>query len=83
MYHVIGGGTGDWDVPIGGMGAVSGELTRAARQAGAEIITSAEVSAIRGGAPGSACEVDVVVGGETQTLEADWVLANVSPWVLG
>jgi phytoene dehydrogenase-like protein len=83
LYHVIGGGTGDWDVPIGGMGAVSGELTRAARQAGAEIITSAEVRAIRGGAPGSACEVDVVVGGETQTLEADWVLANVSPWVLG
>ena len=23
LYHVIGGGTGDWDVPIGGMGAVS------------------------------------------------------------
>ena len=21
LYHVIGGGTGDWDVPIGGMGA--------------------------------------------------------------
>ena len=83
LYHVIGGGTGDWDVPIGGMGAVSGELTRAARQAGAEIITSAEVRAIRGGAPGSASEVDVVVGGETHTLEAGWVLANVSPWVLG
>ena len=23
LYHVIGGGTGDWDVPVGGMGAVS------------------------------------------------------------
>ena len=22
LYHVIGGGTGDWDVPVGGMGAV-------------------------------------------------------------
>ena len=35
LYHLIGGGTGDWDVPIGGMGAVSGELERAAREAGA------------------------------------------------
>ena len=23
LYHLIGGGTGDWDVPIGGMGAVT------------------------------------------------------------
>ena len=83
LYHVIGGGTGDWDVPIGGMGAVSGELARVARQAGAEIITSAEVSAIRGGAPGGTLEVDVVLDGENHTLETEWVLANVSPWVLG
>jgi phytoene dehydrogenase-like protein len=87
LYHVIGGGTGDWDVPIGGMGAVSGELSRAALKAGAEIITSAEVSAIRGGAPGDASgspsEVDVMIAGETHTLNAGWVLANVSPWVLG
>src|SRR5439155_2119103 len=24
LYHLLGGGTGDWDVPDGGMGAVSG-----------------------------------------------------------
>lgn len=45
LYHVIGGGTGDWDVPVGGMGAVSGELERAARAAGAEIRTGAKVVA--------------------------------------
>ena len=49
LYHLIGGGTGDWDVPVGGMGAVSGELERAARDAGATILTSAEVTAVRGG----------------------------------
>ena len=38
LYHVIGGGTGDWDVPVGGMGAVTGELARAAREAGAELV---------------------------------------------
>ncbi|KDN86659.1 hypothetical protein KCH_15790 [Kitasatospora cheerisanensis KCTC 2395] len=31
LYHVIGGGTGDWDVPVGGMGAVTGALADAAR----------------------------------------------------
>lgn len=46
LYHVIGGGTGDWDVPVGGMGSVSGELERAARAAGAELRTGAEVTAI-------------------------------------
>lgn len=39
LYHVIGGGTGDWDVPVGGMGRVSGELDRAARADGAEVRT--------------------------------------------
>ncbi len=43
LYHVIGGGTGDWDVPIGGMGAVAGELERAARTAGAELLTDCDV----------------------------------------
>ena len=37
LYHVIGGGTGDWDVPVGGMGAVAGALEAAARAAGAEL----------------------------------------------
>lgn len=85
LYHVIGGGTGDWDVPIGGMGAVSGELARAAREAGAELITTAEVLAIRpaAGTANAMSEVNVIVGGAAQTIHTPWVLANVSPWVLG
>ena len=46
LYHLLGGGTGDWDVPIGGMGAVSGALAAAAAGHGAEIITGAEVYGI-------------------------------------
>ena len=46
LYHLLGGGTGDWDVPIGGMGAVSGALAAAAAGFGAEIITGAEVYAV-------------------------------------
>lgn len=46
LYHVIGGGTGDWDVPVGGMGQVSGALERAARAAGAELRAGATVTSV-------------------------------------
>jgi phytoene dehydrogenase-like protein len=46
LYHVIGNGTGDWDVPVGGMGAVTDALIEAARAAGATLLTDAEVTAI-------------------------------------
>ena len=50
LYHVVGGGTGDWDVPVGGMGEVSGQLERAARSAGAQLRTGARVTAVEEGA---------------------------------
>jgi phytoene dehydrogenase-like protein len=43
LYHVIGNGTGAWDVPVGGMGALTGEL---ARCADFEVRTGTEVSGI-------------------------------------
>jgi phytoene dehydrogenase-like protein len=43
LYHLLGGGVGDWHVPIGGMGAVSAALATAATGHGAEIVTGAEV----------------------------------------
>ncbi|MCV7191644.1 phytoene desaturase family protein [Mycolicibacterium brumae] len=46
LYHLIGGGTGDWDVPVGGMGAVTGALAAAAQRLGAELVTEAEVLSI-------------------------------------
>lgn len=77
LYHVIGGGTGDWDVPVGGMGSVSGELARAARLAGAELLTEATVTSIT---PDG--EVIFRHGDTERTLAATWVLANVAPYVL-
>ncbi|QGN57043.1 NAD(P)/FAD-dependent oxidoreductase [Nostocoides sp. HKS02] len=46
LYHLIGGGTGDWDVPVGGMGAVTAALAKAAAAAGAEIRTGVTVTAV-------------------------------------
>lgn len=78
LYHVIGGGTGDWDVPVGGMGAVSGELARAAREAGASLRTEAEVTAI----DPETGEVRWVEAGSERMARAHVVLANVAPHVL-
>ncbi len=46
LYHLVGGGTGDWDVPLGGMGAVTGALAAAAAAAGAQTHTGSEVVAV-------------------------------------
>jgi phytoene dehydrogenase-like protein len=46
LYHLIGGGTGDWDVPIGGMGAVTDSLARAAAAAGADLRTGVRVTSV-------------------------------------
>lgn len=74
FYHVIGGGTGDWDVPVGGMGAVTAELERAARAAGADLRTGTAVTAVT---PDG--EVRIADG---STLSARLVLSGVGPAVL-
>ncbi len=74
LYHVIGGGTGDWDVPVGGMGAVSGALAAAARGAGARTVTGARVVSLD---PDGRLVVDV--HGSEQTLTADRVVWAGSP----
>ncbi|WP_341241952.1 NAD(P)/FAD-dependent oxidoreductase [uncultured Nocardioides sp.] len=81
LYHLVGNGTGEWRVPVGGMGAVTDALARAAVGAGAEVLTSAGVSAIRPG-EGSPAEVDVHTVDGPRTVTATTVLANVAPWVL-
>lgn len=77
LYHVIGNETGDWDVPVGGMGAVSSALADAARKAGATIITGAEVTAI---SPDG--EVHYRKDDREFAIGAGTVLANVAPHVL-
>ena len=80
LYHLIGNGTGEWRVPVGGMGAVTGALSRAAAASGAELVTGAGVSAVRGGADGA--EVTWHDAAGSHTVSARYVLANVAPWVL-
>lgn len=88
LYHVIGGGTGDWDVPVGGMGTVSAELERVAREAGAELTCDATVTAIDPGSSsstgrGARATVTWTDGdGVDHEVAASHVLAACAPAVL-
>ena len=77
LYHLLGSGTGEWDVPIGGMGAVTAALAGAATAHGAEISTGADVRAV---------DPDGWVryrqDGTERSLQADVVLSGVTPTVL-
>src|SRR5437660_3514455 len=55
LYHLIGNKTGEWKVPVGGMGAVTRELEQAARKAGAEFLTNVDIR-------------DVDLSGKTKTI---------------
>jgi phytoene dehydrogenase-like protein len=46
LYHVIGNETGEWNIPIGGMGQVSDGLRKAAIAAGATLMADCDVRAI-------------------------------------
>jgi len=80
LYHLIGNGTGEWRVPIGGMGAVTDALLQAAVSAGATVVTGAGVSAIE--ADGTTAEVTWHDGDAERSATCSHVLANVAPWVL-
>ncbi|MFE9239489.1 phytoene desaturase family protein [Streptomyces sp. NPDC007007] len=80
LYHVIGGGTGDWDVPVGGMGALTDALAGAARAAGAEIRVRHEATRIE--TDQSTAEVTVRTPDGERVVAAGRVLVNASPQAL-
>jgi phytoene dehydrogenase-like protein len=77
LYHVIGGGTGAWDVPVGGMGALTDALATAARAAGAVIATGHE--AVRIDTDGHTAEVTYRTPDGEGVAAARHVLVNASP----
>jgi phytoene dehydrogenase-like protein len=79
LYHVIGNGTGRWDVPVGGMGALSDALASAARDAGAKTRAGGANEVVSIHTDGHTAEVTCADGA---TYAAADVLANVAPAVL-
>ncbi|MFD5624623.1 MULTISPECIES: phytoene desaturase family protein [unclassified Streptomyces] len=77
LYHVIGGGTGAWDVPVGGMGALTDAIATAARNAGVVIATGHE--AVRIETDGRAAEVTYRSADGEGVVATRHVLVNASP----
>src|SRR6266571_3706989 len=88
LYHVIGNKTGEWKVPVGGMGAVARELELAARKAGAELLTSVEIRAldVKGEKKTVQFEIEAAEGRafapHSETVEARYLLVNFGRNVL-
>ena len=77
LYHVIGGGTGDWNIPVGGMGEVSGAIASAAKNFGAKLLSGANVKSIT-----SSKLIQFEYEGRHQEVTADWILSGVSQTTL-
>ncbi len=77
LYHLLGGGSGEWYVPVGGMGSVTTALAAAARGHGAEIVTGADVYAVD-----PTGEVAYRQRGTDCVIRGRHILAGVTPVVL-
>src|SRR6476661_7541493 len=80
LYHLIGNKTGEWKVPVGGMGAVAAELEKAARKGGAEFLTGVELSAIDFESAKKTIEFEVA--GKRHEVGARFLLVNFGRNVL-
>jgi phytoene dehydrogenase-like protein len=77
LYHLLGGGDGEWHVPVGGMGSVSAALAAAAVGSGAEIVTDAEAYAVD-----PSGEVRYRHHDDEHVVRGRFVLAGATPTVL-
>jgi phytoene dehydrogenase-like protein len=80
LYHLIGNKTGEWKVPVGGMGAVSSELERTARKSGAQLLTNVHVHVLN--VSGKTRGVEFQVDGKRDAVEARFLLVNFGRNVL-
>ncbi len=82
LYHVIGNETGDWNIPVGGMGAVTASMAKSAEALGAELLTNCSVRSISEPDADARRIVSYTHQGETREVTAKYVLANVSEPIL-
>jgi phytoene dehydrogenase-like protein len=80
LYHTLGNRTGEWKVPVGGMGCVAQELTRVAAKNGAGMITGVQLKTLD--FTSSSRTVEFEVGEQRHTVEARFILLNFGANVL-
>ncbi|HXX42806.1 MAG TPA: NAD(P)/FAD-dependent oxidoreductase [Chthoniobacterales bacterium] len=74
LYHLIGNKTGEWKVPVGGMGEVARELERVAKESGAECLTNVELGDLD--FSGKTKSISFEFDGKQQSVGARFLLAN-------
>ena len=77
LYHLMGNGTGEWKVPVGGMGALVKELIRVATESGVEIKVSSKVDSVVSDVSGVAVRTE-----SGDVYQSDYLLSNAAPAVL-
>ncbi len=80
LYHLIGNKTGEWKVPVGGMGAVAQKLEESARKSGAEMLTNVDLRALD--LTGQRRSIEFDVEGKKETVDARFLLVNFGRNVL-
>src|SRR6478672_1080931 len=80
LYHLIGNKTGEWKVPVGGMGAVARELEETARKSGAESVTGVEL--VQVDFVGANKTVEFEIDGKREKVESRFLLVNFGPNIL-
>ena len=73
----MGNGTGEWKVPVGGMGALVKELIRASTDLGVEIKVNSKVTSIVSDHSGVAVRTE-----SGDVYQSDYLLSNAAPAVL-
>jgi phytoene dehydrogenase-like protein len=77
LYHVVGGGHGEWRVPVGGMRALVSALVARCEQWGVTFLTQAPATAVR---PGPRHQtVAFTWEGQTYDVRSQTVLLNAGP----
>jgi phytoene dehydrogenase-like protein len=77
LYHLMGNGTGEWKVPVGGMGALVKELIRVATSASVEILGNSKVTSVVSDKSGVITKTE-----SGDVYQSDYVLSNAAPAVL-
>jgi phytoene dehydrogenase-like protein len=80
LYHLIGNKTGEWKVPVGGMGAVARELEGVARKSGAEFLMNVRLTAVDFASANKTVEFEV--DGKPKKVDARFLLVNFGRNVL-
>ena len=77
LYHIIANGTGDWCVPVGGMGKLTEELVTQCKNNGVEILNQAEVTKIE--PEEGQATVNFKHKNQAEFVTGSYILVNLAP----